>query len=57
VTLLGTQARPLLLLVDADNRPSDSDEVHIPIDEAKADWSAVVTTAAAVIGQHLSCPF
>lgn len=49
VTLLGTKAKPLLLLVDADDRPSDPDEVRITIDEAKANWSGV-TTAAALSG-------
>ena len=49
VTLLGTETKPLLLLVDADDRPSDPDEVHITIDEAKANWSGV-TTAAALSG-------
>lgn len=40
-TLLGSEERPLILLLDADDVEASDDEIEITIDEAKADWSAV----------------
>lgn len=46
VHLLGSRDAPLLVLADADDYPATRDEFPITIDEAKADWPAVMTAAA-----------
>lgn len=46
VGLLGTATAPLLTLACADKHPRRPDDVDITIDEAKADWSAVMTAAS-----------
>lgn len=45
VDLLGAEDRPFLSLLDAELVPPAENEVEISIDEAKADWSAVIAAA------------
>jgi hypothetical protein len=45
VHLLGTERAPALVLADARKYARRSEDVEITIDEAKADWSAVITAA------------
>lgn len=45
IGLLGSEERPLLTLAHAESVEQAENEIEVSIDEAKADWSAVIAAA------------